>query len=49
MVIHKGTVDRSNVDVHRCINSVLLNSMTRGQGGAKILKESTNLQELKRE
>ena len=41
-----GTVERSNADGYRCINSVLVNVLTKGQGGAILPMEDTNLQEL---
>ena len=43
-----GTVERSNADGYRCINSVLVNVLTKGQGGAILPMEDTNLQELKK-
>ena len=33
MLQHQGTVERSNADGHRCINSTLVNLLTKGQGG----------------
>ena len=41
-----GTVERSNADGYRCINSFLINVLTKGQGGAILPMEDTNLQEL---
>ena len=46
MFAHYGTVERSNADLYRCINSVLVNVLTKGQGGAILPMEDTNLQEL---
>ena len=40
-------MERSNADGYRCINSVLVNVLTKGQGGAILPMEETNLQELK--
>ena len=40
-------MERSNADVHRCINSVLVSVLTKGQGGAILLMECTKLQERK--
>ena len=48
MLAHWGTVERSNADGHRCINSGLVNVRTKGQGEAILLIEDTNLQELKK-
>ena len=48
MLAHQGTVKRSNADGDRCINSVLVNVLTKGQGGAILPMEDTNLQELKK-
>ena len=48
MLAHWGTVERSNADGYRCINSVLVNVLTKGQGGAILPMEDTNLQELKK-
>ena len=48
MLAHQGTVERSNAYGYRCINSVLVNVLTKGQGGAIIPMEDTNLQELKK-
>ena len=48
MLAHQGTVDRSNADGYRCINSVLVNVLTKGQGGAILPMEDTNVQELKK-
>ena len=41
-------MERSNVDGCRCISSVLVNVLTKGQGGAILQMEDTNLQELKK-
>ena len=46
MLAHYGAVERSNVDDNRSINSVLVNVLTKGQGGAILPMEGTNLQEL---
>ena len=46
MLAHQGTVERSNADGYRCINSTLVNVLTKGQGGAILPMEDTNLQEL---
>ena len=46
MLAHWGTVDRSDADGDRCINSLSINVLTKGQGGAKLQMEDTNLQEL---
>ena len=48
MLAHQGTVERSNADGYRCINSFLVNVLTKGQGGATLPMEGTNLQELKK-
>ena len=48
MLAHQGTVDRSDADGDRCINSVLVNVLTKGQGGAILPMEGTNLPELKK-
>ena len=48
MLAQLGTVERSNVDGYRCINSVLVNVLTKGQGGAILPMEDTNLQELEK-
>ena len=48
MLAHWGTVERSNADSDRCINSVSVNVLTKGQGGPIFLMEDTNLQELKK-
>ena len=39
-------MERSNADDDPCINSVLVNILTKGQGGAMLPMEGTNLQEL---
>ena len=48
MLAHKGTVERSNADGYRSINSVLVNVLTKGQGEAILPMEDTNLQELEK-
>ena len=48
MLAAQSTVDRSNADGDRCINSVSVNVLTRDQGGAILPMEDTNLQELKK-
>ena len=48
MLANLGTVERSNADGYRCINSVLVNVLTKGQGGAILPMEDTTLQELKK-
>ena len=48
MLAHYGTVERSNADGYRCINSVLVTVLTKGQGGAILPMEDTNLQELEK-
>ena len=48
MLAHSGTVDRSNADGNCCINSVLVNVLTKGQGGEILPMEATNLQELRK-
>ena len=48
MLAYQGTVERSNADAYSCINSVLVNVLTKGQGGAILPMEDTNLQELKK-
>ena len=48
MLAHWGTVDRSDADGDRCINSVLVNVLTKGQGEAILPMEDTNLQELEK-
>ena len=48
MLAHQGTVERSNADGYRRINGVLVNVLTKGQGGAILQMEDTNLQELKK-
>ena len=48
MLAHEGTVERSNADGHRCVNTTLVNVLTKGQGGAILPMEDTNLQELKK-
>ena len=41
-------MERSNADGYRCINSVVVNVLTKGQGGAILPMEDTNLKELKK-
>ena len=41
-------VKRSNVDSHRCINSILVSILTKGQGGAILLMECIKFQELRK-
>ena len=41
-------MERSNADGYRCINSNSVNVLTKGQGGAILPMEDTNLQELKK-
>ena len=41
-------MERSNADGYRCINSTLVNVLTKGQGGAILPMEDTNLQELRK-
>ena len=48
MLAHYGTVERSNADGYRCINSDSVNVLTKGQGGAILRMEDTNVQELKK-
>ena len=48
MLAHQGTVERSNADGYRCIKNVLVNVLTKGQGGAILLMEDTNPQELEK-
>ena len=48
MLAHQGTVERSNADGYRCRNSVLVKVLTKGQGGAILPMEDTNLQELEK-
>ena len=43
MVYHQGTVHRCNEVGHCYIKSVLLNVLTKGQGGAIVLMKGTNL------
>ena len=43
MLAHQGTVERSNADNQCCINSVLVNVLTKGQGGTILPMEGTNL------
>ena len=48
MLAHQGTVERSNANGYRCINSFLVNVLTKGQGGAILPMEDINLQELEK-
>ena len=48
MLAQWGTVKRSNTDGYCCINSILVNVLTKGQGGAILPMEGTKLQELKK-
>ena len=48
MPADKRTVEGSNADGDRCINRILVNVLTKGQGGAILPMEGTKLQELKR-
>ena len=48
MLAYSGTVERSNADSDRRINSVSVNVLTKGQGGAILVMEDTNLHELKK-
>ena len=48
MLAQQGTVERCNPDGDRCINRVLVNILTKGQGGAIVPMEDTNLQEPKK-
>ena len=48
MLALQGTVDRSDADCDGCINSVLVDVLTKGQGGAILPMEDTNLQELEK-
>ena len=41
-------MERSNADGYRCIDSVVVNVLTKGQGGAILPMEDTNLQEPKK-
>ena len=41
-------MERLNADRHRCINRVLVNVVTKAQGGAILPMEGTNLHELKK-
>ena len=40
-------MERSNADDDRCINSILVNVLTKGQAGAILLMEDTKLKGLK--
>ena len=46
MLAHQGTVERSNADDDRCIDSVLVDVLTKGQDEAILPMEGTKLQEL---
>ena len=48
MLAHEGTVERSNADGYRCINSNSVNVLTKDQGRAILPMEDTNVQELKK-
>ena len=48
MLVYHGTGVRSNADGDRCIKSFLVNVLTKGQGEARLPKEGTKLQELKK-
>ena len=48
MLAHYGTVEHYNADGYRCINSVLVNVLTKGHGGAILPMEGTKLQELEK-
>ena len=48
MLAHQGTVERSNADGYRCIDSNSVSILEEGQGGAIFPMEDTNLQELKK-
>ena len=39
MVTHQDTLERSNADGLRCRNSILVNFLTKGQGGTILLME----------
>ena len=41
-------MERSNADGHPCINSILVNVLTKDQGGAILPMEDANLQEVKK-
>ena len=41
-------MERSNADGDRCISSVLVNTLTEGQGGVILPMEGSNLEELKK-
>ena len=41
-------MERSNTDGYRCINSVLVNVLTKGQGGAILPMEDTDLEVLQK-
>ena len=41
-------MERSNTDGDRCINSILVSVLIKGQGGAILPMEDQNLQELKK-
>ena len=48
MLAHYGTIERSNADGDRCISSVLVNDLTKGQSGATLAMEGTKPRELKK-
>ena len=48
MLAHNGTVERSNADGDCCRNGILVNILTKGQGGPILPMEGTKLQELKK-
>ena len=47
MRANQGTVESSNANGDRCMNRVLVNILTKCQGGAILPMEGTKLQELK--
>ena len=47
MVAHYGTAGGSDAHRHRGINSVFVSDLTKGQGGAILLMECTNLKKVK--
>ena len=48
MLAHWGTMERSNAHGYRCINSVSVNALTKGKGGAILEMDDTNIHELKK-
>ena len=48
MTTLQGLFERSSADGHPCINSVSVNFLTKGQGGAILLMECTTFQERKK-